>query len=177
VCDPIDGTIPFSHGYPIFTFSLALTKNGESILAVVYDPINDRLFTAEKGKGAYLNGTKISVSTTSDFSKTCLISLDAEDRFPLLRQQLMEKNCRVVNLYSCVYLSMLVASGEFVAQVFGHNNPWDAAAVKVIVEEAGGKVTNLLGEEQLYNQFTNGFIASNGAIHEKLAGILKPLLS
>ncbi len=173
VCDPIDGTIPFSHGYPTFVFSLALTKNGESILGVVYDPICNRLFTAEKGKGAFLNEKKISVSTAADFSKACFVGLDGENRLPTLRAQLREKGARVVNVYSCVYLSMLVASGEFAAEIFGNSTPWDAAAVKIIVEEAGGKVTGLRGEEQRYDQPTNGFIASNGILHQKLVDLVQ----
>lgn len=176
VCDPIDGTIPFSHGYPISTFSLALTHKGESILGVVYDPFCDRLFTAEKGAGAFLNGNRISVSPGLGFAKTSIIAVDGEDWFPSLRQKLWGKGCRVVNLYSCVYVGMLVASGEFAASIFGNKTPWDAAAVKIIVEEAGGKVTSLTGENQSYSQPTKGFIASSGPLHEELVELVKASL-
>ena len=63
---------------------------------------------------------------------------------------------------------MLVALGEFIAEIYRYINPWDAAAVKIVVEEAGGKVTDLLGHEQRYDQEINGFIASNGRVHDEL---------
>jgi fructose-1,6-bisphosphatase/inositol monophosphatase family enzyme len=84
VCDPVDGTMPFSHGYPTFCFSLALTHNGESILGVVYDPMCDRMFTAVQGKGAYMNGTKISVSPEEALSKKSILGFDGESALPKL---------------------------------------------------------------------------------------------
>ena len=176
VCDPVDGTTPFSHGYPIFVGSLALTKNGGSILGVVYDPILDRLFTAEKGNGAYLNGKRFSASSAREFSRTSLISVDGEARFPSLRQKIRDTGASALNMFSCVYTSMLVASGEFVATIFGNDTPWDAAAVKIIVEEAGGRVTNLRGEEQAYHVPTNGFIASNGPLHQEIVELVRSSL-
>src|SRR3990167_6073867 len=73
VCDPIDGTVPFAHGFPIFAFSLALVKNGAPILGVIYDPMLDRLVYAEKGKGAFLNSKPIKVSSFSSFSEKTII--------------------------------------------------------------------------------------------------------
>src|SRR3989344_1795821 len=75
VCDPVDGTIPFSHGYPTFAFSLALTKNGESILGVIYDPIMDRLVHAEKGRGAFLNGKRIAVRKESKIGSKNFVNI------------------------------------------------------------------------------------------------------
>mgnify|MGYP001588140626 CR=1 FL=1 len=173
VCDPVDGTIPFSHGFPIFTFSLALTKNGESIVGVMYDPIMDRLVSAEKGKGAYLNGQKISVSSEKTISKQSFVELNTNDRMTSLRAYLHEKGSYVPTLYSCVYASMLVATGEFAAAIYPHDKPWDAAAVKIVIEEAGGKVTDLDGNEQRYDGKVNGFVASNGYVHNELVRALK----
>jgi myo-inositol-1(or 4)-monophosphatase len=68
---------------------------------------------------------------------------------------------------------MLVAGGEFAGEVFGGASPWDAAAVKIIVEEAGGTVTSLMGEDQRYDQKTNGFIASNGKVHAELVNFVR----
>ena len=176
VCDPVDGTMPFSHGWPTFVFSLALTKDGESVLGVVYDPISNRLLQAEKGKGAFLNGQKISVSKDANFSKKSFVEAAGDYRFPSIREKLAAEGCYVPVLYSCVYAGMLVATGEFLANVYEYDKPWDGAAVKIIVEEAGGKVTDLNGEEQRYDGKINGFIASNGAIHQKLVDLIQPLL-
>ena len=172
VCDPVDGTIPFSHGFPTFTFSLALTKNGESIVGVIYDPIMDRLVSAEKGKGAYLNGQKISVSSEKTITKQSFVELNTNERMTSLRAYLHEKGCYVPTIYSCVYASMLVATGEFAAAIYPHDKPWDAAAVKVIIEEAGGKVTDLDGNDQRYDGKVNGFVASNGHAHDELVRAL-----
>ena len=176
VCDPVDGTMPFSHGWPTFVFSLALTKNGESMLGVIYDPMMDRLLHAEKGKGAFLNGKKISVAKDPSLSRTSFISISSDIRLSSLRETLRAEGCHVPTLYSCVYTSMLVATGEFLAEIYAYNKPWDAASVKIIVEEAGGKVTDLKGEEQRYDKEINGFIASNGLVHQKLVDLIWPLL-
>ncbi|MDO8552650.1 MAG: inositol monophosphatase family protein [bacterium] len=176
VCDPIDGTIPFSHGYPTFVFSLALTRNGESILGVIYDPIMDRLLHAEKGKGAFLNGSKISVSKDTQFTKRLFIETGGNSMLPSLENVLANEGCRTVSFYSCVYAAMLIASGQLAAGVYKADRPWDAAAVKIIVEEAGGKVTDLEGKEQRYDQKINGFIASNGRVHQQLVDLIRPLL-
>lgn len=172
VCDPVDGTVGFSHGYPTFVFSLALVKNGKSILGVVYDPIGDRLVYAQKGKGAFLNGQKISVSRRRIFSKTAFINLDSE-RLPAVRAALLEKDCYVTTFYAAIYPSLLVAAGIFLAEIYDYTCPWDGAAVKVIVEEAGGKVTDFAGKEQRYDRNINGFIASNGLVHDKLVALVQ----
>lgn len=173
VCDPVDGTIPFSHGFPTFAFSLALTKNGESIVGVMYDPIMDRLISAEKGKGAHLNGQKISVSSEKAITKQSFVELNTDDRMTSLRAYLHEKQCYVPCLYTCVYSAMLVATGEFVAAIYPYDKPWDAAAVKVVIEEAGGKVTDLDGNDQRYDGKVKGFVASNGLVHAELIQALQ----
>ncbi len=172
VCDPVDGTIPFSHGFPTFAFSLALTKNGESILGVIYDPIMDRLLWAEKGKGAYMNGTKISVSSERALSEKSFVELNTDKRMDSLHAYLRQKGCYAPCLYTCVYSAMLVATGEFAAAIYPYDKPWDAAAVKVVIEEAGGKVTDLEGNDQRYDGKVKGFVASNGHVHDELIAAL-----
>ena len=171
VGDPIDGTTPFSHGYPTFAFSLALTKNGESILGVIYDPVLDRLAVAEKGGGAFLNGKQITVSKANSF-KNVLVNLDTDFELVSLREPLIKEGAFTTTLYSAVYASLLVAAGEFFAQIFEYKNPWDGAAVKIIVEEAGGKVTDIYGNEQRYDKEINGFVASNGILHDKIISLI-----
>jgi myo-inositol-1(or 4)-monophosphatase len=179
VCDPVDGTFPFSHGLPVSTFSLALTHNGESIVGVAYDPYMDRLFSAEKGRGAFLNGQPIHVSDANSLHN---LVMDIEwwytSPFNLegLTVALMKEGVRPFGLISAVYPSLLTASGDFGGVIFSGNTPWDAAAVKVIVEEAGGKVTDIFGNEQRYDQPIKGSIATNGLVHDQLVKIIGSIL-
>jgi len=176
VCDPVDGTIPFSLGVPISTFSLALVKNGEVILGVVYDPFCDRLYSAQKSGGAFLNGKKISVSKNDNFEKAWIEyemwNRSKYDIQPLI-DELKKLGTGLVHFASFVNPSMLVAAGEFSATIFPHITAHDAAAVKIIVEEAGGKVTDIFGNEQRYDKPINGLLASNGAIHSRLVELSK----
>lgn len=176
VCDPIDGTIPFSLGLPISTFSLALVHNGEVVLGVVYDPFCDRLYYAEKGKGSYLNDKKIHVSDYSTLDKARIEyemwNRSKYDLQPLVNE-LKKYNTMFVHFASYVNPSVLVAAGEFSATIFPHTTVHDVAAVKIIVEEAGGKVTDLFGNEQRYDQPINGALVSNGVLHDQLVALAK----
>lgn len=171
VVDPVDGTMPFSHGSPTFMFSLALTHLGKPILGVMYDPIVDRLLWAELGTGAYLNGTQITVSKANTISQT-MINLDADILPPQFRKTLNDMGAWCATYQSTVYGSMLVACGEFTAEIYAYNKPWDAAAVKIVVEEAGGIVTDLYGNEQRYDKEIQGFIATNRQLHPLFVTLL-----
>jgi len=180
VCDPVDGTIPFTLGIPIFTFSLALVENGVPILGVTYDPFMDRMFFAEKGNGAFLNDKPIRVSEKEDLNNSYItFEAWAKSKYPVwdLNRQLEEKGVKTLKLTSIIYPSSLVATGELVATIFPGKYPHDAAAVKIIVEEAGGKVTDFFGNEQRYDQEINGFIASNGKVHDQLVEIVRQVLA
>lgn len=177
VCDPVDGTMPFSHGYPLFTFSIALLRNGRVILGLIYDPINKRLARAISGRGSFLNNKRISVSSETKISGTSLIEVSCDNKLAPLRNILIKKTgCYTSVIYSISYASLLVACGEFLADIFEYRSPWDGAATKIIVEEAGGKVTDLFGKEQRYDQEINGFIASNGIVHKELIDIVGSIL-
>ncbi len=177
VCDPIDGTIMFSHGIPICTFSLALAKGGVSVLGVAYDPFSDRLFTAEKGQGAFLNNKKIFVSTESKLDKV----VGEYEMFKRAKYNInkvadhltMVAEAKLMRLCSVVYPSCLVATGDLGFAIFPGNTAHDMAAVKIIVEEAGGKVTDLFGQEQRYDQPINGCLVSNGVLHQELLNLIK----
>ena len=181
VCDPVDGTIPFSHGIPICTFSLALTKNGESILGVVYDPFQDRLFTAVKGEGAFLNGKAIHVSKIDHFKSSAgnfEMYETAYFNFSKLANHLIFKEgVKLMKLSSFVYPSALVAAGELAFCLFPGLTSHDGAAIKVIVEEAGGKVTSIFGDEQRYDQDIQGLIVSNGILHDHLVKLAKEMVT
>lgn len=176
VCDPLDGTIPFSHGIPTCSFSLALVKNGAPILGVAYDPFMNRLFFAEKGKGAFLNGKKITVSKQEVLTNS-VIALEwgknAQYRLDKLLTELKNIDCKTIALASVVYSGVLVASGETVATIFGYGTAHDIAALKIIVEEAGGKVTDIFGKEQKYNEKINGALVSNGILHKELLRLIR----
>lgn len=179
VCDPVDGTIPFSHGIPLSTFSLALVKNGESILGIGYDPFQERLFSATKGEGAFLNGKRIHVSSAEKLKGTAgefEMFETAQFDITQLEHRLMFEGVKMMKFCSIVYPSMLVAAGELAFTIFPHTTAHDGAAVKIIVEEAGGKVTDIFGQEQRYNSDIQGFIASNGILHDQLISLAKELV-
>ena len=177
VCDPVDGTIPFSHGIPICTFSLGLVKNGESILGVIYDPFQDRLFSAAKGEGAFLNGQPISVSQKPELMSAignCEFHSSAPyDTSGLITNLEMQQGAKMFKLQSFIYPAALVATGEVAFSIYAYKFAHDAAAVKIIVEEAGGKVTDLFGNDQRYDQQIKGLIASNGVLHDQLVELAK----
>ena len=179
VCDPVDGTMPFSHGLPISTFALALARDGQPIVGVVYDPFMKRMFYAAKGTGAYLNGDRIQVSDKDDLKDALLDEEGLRDSTkPVIPtgdgyiEELIEAGARPLKLWAVVLPSALVAAGEFTATIFNVPKPEDGAAIKIIVEEAGGKVTDLFGNEQRYDQPTKGYIASNGKVHQQLVDII-----
>lgn len=176
VCDPVDGTIPFSHGVPTCVFSLALVYNGESILGVVYDPFLDRLFLAEKGKGAFMNNKKISVSLNKTI-KNSLFGIcywkEAQFDFSVLIETLKKQEAKIMDVNSIAYVGALVSNGEFAGTIFPGNKPHDTAALKIIVEEAGGKVTNIFGDEQRYDREIKGHLITNGFLHKELLDIIK----
>ncbi|MBI3573615.1 hypothetical protein HY090_01025 [Candidatus Kaiserbacteria bacterium] len=175
ICDPVDGTHNFSHGIPTATFALALTKNGDPLLGVIYDPFLDRLFSAEKGKGAFMNRHPISVSK-APILKSTLIGMGKMKKvtnlFPVM-EECYDHGVSLITGLSIHYLSALVAAGEFAAAFFGGTSPHDMAAAKVLVEEAGGKVTDLKGNVPLrYDRDIEGQLSSNGIVHKELLGML-----
>lgn len=172
VCDPIDGTNPFSHGYPTFLFSLALVKRGCPILGVLYDPILDRLVMAESGNGAYLNGrSKIRVDESPELARS-LVALEPPD-MSKFRSELLKKKCLVTTFYCITYSSLLVALGQFKAAIWSGKTPWDGAAVQIITEEAGGVCTDINGFRQKYDGPINGLVVSNKSLHPVLIEMIK----
>lgn len=179
VCDPVDGTMPFSKAIPISTFSLALIdENGRSVLGVVYDPFQDRLFEAISGKGAYLNGTKVNVSEKAELDGAYIdeelwINHEEEVNFDNPKDILNKAGAKVTTLCSAVITGCFVAKGAYEAMIFGQGKPEDIAALAVIVTEAGGKVTDLFGNEQRYDTNIKGAVVSNGLLHDSICEVLK----
>ncbi len=173
VCDPVDGTAMYARGIPVAVFSLALVIDGTSTIGVVYDVFTDNLYYGAKGCGAYQNGEKISVN---NYELEDMKSVSHYDMWPEAEYNLFStiqdlgKKTYFVGLGSVIRASVCVASGEFVSVIFPgtkHKN-CDIAAVKVIVEEAGGKVTDLFGNEQRYDENINGAIITNGKVHNDI---------
>lgn len=181
VCDPIDGTNPFAMEIPISVFSLALVKDGESLVGVVYDPFNKKMYSAQKGGGAFCNNDSIHVSdhTLAPVSRINFDSWSAAeyDIMPVIHRITKETGVYALSPGSVTHMAMKVADGSFVANIFPgtEEKNVDIAAAKVIVEEAGGKVTNLWGNEQRYDQNIDGAIVSNGVVHDQIVGYLQNL--
>lgn len=178
VCDPVDGTAMYARHIPTFVFSLALVHNGDSIVGVVYDPIMDNMYTAIKGCGAYLNDNVMHVN---DITLDDMRSVAHYDMHPSSEYNIFDvikelgKKSYFVSIGSIIRASMCVANGEFNLAIFPltkHKN-CDIAAVKVIVEEAGGKVTNLFGDEQRYDRDIKGAVISNGVVHQEVIDTIK----
>ena len=179
VCDPIDGTIAFSCGLPMFVFSLALVdqSNGQPILGLINDPVMKNMYWAYKSSGAYRNGKKIFVLKNDNFLNTYSLtgSSGKDINFSNLpvHKVLAEKKSKVMKFPSFVYGAIQVANGKFVVGVFYGKYGHDIAALKIITEEAGGKVTDLNGEERRYDKDGLGCIVSNGILHKDLLDIVQ----
>ncbi|MGE5541365.1 MAG: inositol monophosphatase family protein [Bacillota bacterium] len=174
VFDPIDGTVPFLRGVPTNVFALALVHHGEPVLGVVHDPHTKRLYHATKGGGAYLNGVSIHTSSRTELERS-YIETDHHRGFKDFSffERLHERDVRFLSYSSTIYAQMLVAAGQIEAVVFPGKRPWDAAASKVIVEEAGGYTSDLAGNIQRYDKEINGFIcAGTKKYHEKLLEVV-----
>jgi myo-inositol-1(or 4)-monophosphatase len=174
--DPIDGTRNFSNGIPLFAVSIALVYGGEVILGVVYNPTTDSLFYAEKGKGAYWNHQKMSVS--KDDSNRCIITVTSGRKAPdlKLRRDLMHDlplgTVSAVRDFGCSALDLsYIARGNMEAAIQLGLKPYDFAAGIILVQEAGGMVTTLDGGEWKFPD--NYFIASNGVFPDLLIGEIK----
>ena len=179
VCDPIDGTMAFACGLPIFVFSVALVDqvNGLPVLGLINDPVMKNMYWAYKGSGAYRNGKKITVSK-DDTLKNTYFSIGASGKevgfsnLPLL-EILSEKKCKVMKYPSFIYGGIQVANGKYSGGVFYAKAGHDVASLKIITEEAGGKVTDLNGEERRYDQDGLGCIVSNGILHDEIVKYVK----
>lgn len=177
VIDPLDGTVNFAHGFPIFSISIGLQKEGKTIAGVVYDVPMDVLYSAESGGGAYANNEKIKVSDNSNIAHSIIVTgfpynirenpYNALEKFAALTKA--SRGMR--RLGSAAIDFCYVAKGVFDGFWEVYLNPWDICAGKFIVEEAGGKVTDFESKE--INIYSKQILASNGMIHNDMVEILK----
>jgi myo-inositol-1(or 4)-monophosphatase len=172
IIDPIDGTVNFAHGIPLCCVSIALEHHGEILLAAVFNPNMDELFFAEKGNGATLNEKKISVSEQTQVIKACLVTgfpytyLDMPNGPLQVFERFIRKGVPVRRLGSAAIDLCWVAAGRFDGFYEHKLEAWDSAAGYLIVEEAGGKVTDFKGDK--FSPYQPHVLATNGKIHNEM---------
>jgi myo-inositol-1(or 4)-monophosphatase len=177
VIDPLDGTTNYSHGYPCFCVSIALEQGGEVILGIVYNPVSGEMFTAERGRGAFLNERPVSVSAAEQLIESLLCTGFSYDRekvkanLELFNRASMSAQATRRDGSAALDLCY-IACGRFDGFWELTLHPWDVAAGKLIIEEAGGCVTDLQGKP--CNHYEPGIIASNGLIHPAMIEMLAP---
>lgn len=176
--DPLDGTVNYAHHIPIFCVSIAYASNGTLSLAAVYDPMRDEMFTAERGKGAHLNGLPLRVSGVTELQKSLLVTgfpYDAWNsefdnfanfvKFAKLTQGVRRLGAAALDL-------AYVAAGRFEGFWELALSPWDVAAGGLICEEAGARVTNVYGEPD-YISSPQSILATTPGIHTSMLDELK----
>lgn len=172
VVDPLDGTTNFAHGLPIFSVSIGLQKNGKTIVGVVYDIKQNIIYAAELGAGATANDRKIEVSSNSNLAHSMLVTgfpYDVKENPDQAFERFiaMIKSSRAVRrLGSAAIDFCYVAKGVFDGFWEVHLHPWDICAGKLIVEEAGGLVTDFNGNS--IDIYTKRILCSNGKIHNAM---------
>ncbi len=176
IIDPLDGTTNFAHGFPVYCVSIALEYHGQCILGVVFDPSRQELFVAERGGGAFLNEQSIQVSQATTLNSALLVTgfgydirdtpdnnLDHFCHFSLKAQGVRRTGAAALDL-------CYVASARFDGFWELSLQPWDTAAGAVILEEAGGRVTDIQGGT--FSIYGQGIVASNGLVHDEMLLVL-----
>jgi myo-inositol-1(or 4)-monophosphatase len=174
--DPLDGTTNYAHAYPFFCCSIGLARDGAPVAGVIYDALRNECFTAEKGKGAFLNGKRLSVSKTSTLAESLVstgfayavrethYNLDNFRKFVLTAQGVRRDGSAALNL-------AYVAAGRFDGFWERGIQAWDMAAGVLMVTEAGGKVTDITGRP--FDLMAENALAGNRKIHGRILEILK----
>ncbi len=177
--DPLDGTTNFAHGFPVYCVTLGLALRGEVAAGVVYDPTREELYTAERGSGAYLNNRRIHVSKTAQlaeglvatgfppFAQNHDLNIEFYFRFTKLSHGIRRAGSAALDLCS-------VATGRFEGFWELKLNPWDKAAGSLLVEEAGGRVTDIRGEP--FKLLGEDIFASNGLVHEEMCRVFAEVM-
>src|SRR5215831_18979084 len=177
IVDPLDGTMNFLHGIPHFAISLALEREGTIVAGVVYNPATDDLFSAERGKGAFLNDHRLRVAARSrlaDAVIACGLPHPSRGDSPLERRDTVAVQERVAGLrrFGAAALDLAwVAAGRLDGYWERNLSPWDLAAGTLLVREAGGFVTDLDGGDAMLEK--GSIVAGNEAIHRELMRALK----
>ena len=176
IIDPLDGTTNFAHGYPCFAVTLAAEFEGEIKVGVTYDPTRDEMFSAEKGRGASLNNKPIRVSGTEALGDALLVTgfpydFKSKAHFGKHLNDFLYHARGVRRDGSAAIDMAYVACGRFDGFWEEGLNPWDMAAGVLLIEEAGGQVTNY--DQSRFSIYKPPMLASNGLIHSEMAAVLK----
>jgi myo-inositol-1(or 4)-monophosphatase len=176
--DPLDGTVNYAHGIPIFCVSMAYAENGQIKMGVVYDPMREECFSAERGKGAWLNGTPLRVGQTSELAHSLLVTgfpydtgtakennLDHYARFAVRSQGVRRLGSAALDL---CYIGAGRIDGYWELRL----NAWDVAAGGLVAEEAGARVTSIRGEAD-YLAPPPSIIAANPTLHPQILAVLR----
>jgi len=181
IIDPLDGTTNYIHGLTMSTISIALQKGQNIVLGVIYDPFHNEMFSAEKGKGAFLNEQNISVTKEDDLAN-CLLATG----FPFKNKELLEPYLQTFSMIfeevsgvrrtgSAALDLAYVACGRYDGFWELKLSAWDIAAGVIIVSEAGGKVTDFTGNSDFLT--TGNIIATNQRIHQPILNIIKQVFN
>jgi myo-inositol-1(or 4)-monophosphatase len=177
VIDPLDGTTNFLHGIPHFCISIALERDGEPFAGVIYSPVHDEMFVAEKGYGAYLNGRRLRVSARRRVDDAIFATgipfkgLPDHDLFMRQLQAVMAISAGIRRFGSAALDLAYVAAGRYDGYWENGLNPWDVAAGIVLVREAGGFVSDLSGGNRMLTG--DGILAANSELHGFLVRLLQ----
>jgi myo-inositol-1(or 4)-monophosphatase len=179
IVDPLDGTTNFLHGIPQFAISIALQREGTVIAGVIYNPANEELYTAERGKGAFLNDQRLRVAGRRKLGE-CVIACGlphiGRGNHELSRMEMAELQDKVAGLrrFGAASLDMaFVAAGRLDGYWERNLQAWDMAAGQIVVREAGGIVSGISGDDDALK--TGNVICGNEFVHAELVKILKPL--
>ena len=176
IIDPLDGTTNYAHGYPCFCVSIAVEHDGVLEIGVVYDPMRDEMFAAERGQGASLNERKIRVSNVEQLGRALVCTgfpYDVRTRPDFARDFTnFTLNAQAVRRDGSAALDLaFVACGRFEGFWEDGLRPWDTAAGALLVAEAGGRVTNF--ENEPLDIYTKKVVASNGHVHDEMLRLLR----
>ena len=176
IIDPIDGTVNFAHGIPLNCVSIGIEYETEIVLAAVFNPHLNEFYFAEKGKGAFLNDKPIHVSDQDETSKSCLVTgfpytyINMPNGPLEIFERFIRKGVPVRRLGSAAIDLCWVAAGRFDGFYEHKLEPWDSAAGYLIVEEAGGRVTDHEGNK--FSVYQHRVLATNGKIHDEMLAVM-----
>ncbi len=176
IIDPLDGTTNYAHGYPCFCVSIGLEHNGVLEIGVVYDPMRNEMFAAERGQGTTLNDRRVRVSNVEELSRAMLCTgfpYNVRERPDFTREfAIFTMNAQAVRRDGSAAIDLAyVACGRFDGFWEDGLNPWDMAAGVLLIKEAGGRVTNY--QNQPLSIYTKKVVATNGLVHDAMLEFLK----
>ena len=173
IVDPLDGTTNFAHGYPLFCISIAYERDGEVVAGIVYAPVMDELFAAERGSGATRNGDRISVSRIDRVADAMVCTGFKPSDYDRNAAQFARasRHAQAVRRDGAAALDLAyTAMGRFDGFWEFDLSPWDTAAGSLLVTEAGGRVSTLNGTA--FAPDSSSILATNGAIHDEIRSVL-----